>query len=107
LISYVLLGLGLATAALAALRPGAASGTWYLRPLLCILAALVVFSLGVDQMGLFITTALVIIVASLATPETRWLEVICVAFGLAAFSTILFINLLGLAIPAWPQFGGF
>jgi hypothetical protein len=70
-------------------------------------AALVVFFLGIDHLGLFVTTALVVVVASLATCESRLLEVSCVAFGLAVFSTVLFINLLGLTMPAWPQIGIF
>ena len=107
LISCVLLGLGFGTTALATLKPGAPPGAWYPRPLLSVVAALVVFFLGIDHLGLFVTTALVVVVASLATCESRLLEVFCVAFGLAVFSTVLFINLLGLTMPAWPQIGIF
>jgi putative tricarboxylic transport membrane protein len=105
LTSLLLLGFGLAILVMAACRPGQPMGVWYLRPLLAVLAGLFVFAFGVDQLGLFITTALLVIVASLATPESRWVEVLVIALGLAAFSTILFITLLGLAIPAWPQLG--
>lgn len=107
LVSFLLLGLGLAILVIAALRPGQPVGTWVLRPLVAIIAALFAFWLGVDQLGLFVTTALLVVVASLATPESRWAEVLVIAVGLAAFSTGLFITLLGLAIPAWPQFGAF
>jgi hypothetical protein len=107
LVSLVLLGLGCATLALATLKRGSPAGAWSLRPLISVVAALVVFSLGIDHLGLFLTTALVVVVASLATSDLRWLEALCVAFGLAVFSTVLFINLLGLTIPAWPQFGTF
>jgi putative tricarboxylic transport membrane protein len=107
LISSILLALGLAISAMAVFKSSKPAGAWYLRPLLSVLAALLVFWAGVDRLGLFVTTALVVIVASLATPESRWVEVLLVALGLAAFSNILFITLLGLAIPAWPQFGAF
>jgi putative tricarboxylic transport membrane protein len=105
LISYLLLALGIAIAAVAVAKPGEPTGAWSLRPLLAVVAALLVFSLGVDRLGLFVTTALVVVVSSLATQESRWLEVVLVALGLSAFSTVLFITLLGLAIPAWPRLG--
>jgi hypothetical protein len=107
LTSHVLLGLGCATVALATLKPGSLAGAWCPRPLMSVVAALVVFSIGIDRIGLFLTTALVVVLASLATPDSRWLEALCVAFGLAVFSTVLFINLIGLTIPAWPQIGTF
>jgi Tripartite tricarboxylate transporter TctB family len=107
LLSYVLLGLGCATVALATLKPGSPTGAWCPRPLISVVAALVVFSIGIDRLGLFLTTALVVMVASLATPDSRWLGALCIAFGLAVFATVLFINLLGLTIPAWPQIGTF
>jgi hypothetical protein len=105
LTSLLLLGFGLAIVVTSALRPGQPAGVWYLRPLTAVIAGLLVFGLGVDQLGLFVTTALLVVVASLATPESRWAEVLAIALGLAAFSTVLFITLLGLAIPAWPQVG--
>jgi hypothetical protein len=42
--------------------------------------------------------------ASVATPESRPLEVAAVALGLASFSTALFVRALGLPMPAWPAF---
>jgi hypothetical protein len=107
LTSYILLGLGFATAAQATLDPGSPTGSWHPRPLLSVVAALLVFSFGIDHLGLFVTTALLVVVASLASSDSRWLEVLCIAFGLAVFSTVLFTNLLGLTIPAWPQIGIF
>jgi hypothetical protein len=103
LISSILLFLGLGTIAVALARPGSATERWYLRPLVGILASLLVFAFGIERLGLFVTTMLVLVVASLATRESRWIEVLLVAVGLAAFSTSLFIWTLGLPIPAWPQ----
>ena len=103
LVSSLLLALGVATMVLAVARPGPAVERWYLRPLACILISLLVFAFGIERLGLFVTTALVVVVASLATRDSRWGEVLVVAMGLAAFSTALFIWLLGLTIPSWPQ----
>jgi len=104
LLSYLLLGLGILTCIVGAVKPGGATERWYLRPVLAVLAALVLFAYGIDGLGLFLTTVLVVILASVATPESRPIEVGIVALALAAFSTALFINALGLPIPAWPRF---
>ena len=103
LISAILLVLGVGTMAVAVLQPGSAAERWYLRPLVFVLAGLLVFAFGIEQLGLFVSIVLVLVVASLATRESRWIEVALVAVGLAAFSTALFIWMLGLPIPAWPQ----
>ena len=104
LLSYLLMGLGILTCIVGAVKPGGATERWYLRPVLAVLAALVLFAYGIDGLGLFLTTVLVVILASVATPESRPIEVGIVALALAAFSTALFINALGLPIPAWPRF---
>jgi len=77
LFSALLLVLGLSTVLTAFLRPGAGTERWYLRPLVGVLA-------------------------SLATRESRWIEVLMVGLGLAAFSTAVFVWMLALSIPAWP-----
>ena len=66
------------------------------------LGSLLVFALGIQRLGLFVTILLVVAVAALATPESRWREVVVMAVALAAFSTALFVRALGLPIPAWP-----
>jgi hypothetical protein len=103
LICYILIFLGLATIGLALARPETATERWYMRPLVGVSAGLLVFAFGIERIGLFVTTVLLVIVSSLATPESRWIEVIAVAVGLAAFSTALFVAALGLPIPSWPQ----
>ena len=75
---------------------------WYLRPLLLVLGALVVFSLTIDKLGLVLTIGAMVAVAALATPESRWKEAVISAVALAAFSAGLFVKALGLALPIWP-----
>ena len=102
LVSGILLAMGSATIVSAVLRPGVAAERWYLRPLAAVLLSLFAFAFGIERLGLFVTTALVVAVASLATAQSRLVEVVLVAFCLAAFSTALFVIALGLPIPAWP-----
>jgi hypothetical protein len=103
MLAYFLIAFGLLTLFLGMRNPEPPTERWYLRPLTAVLAALVVFALGIDALGLFATTALVVLVASVATPDSRPLEVVAIALGLAAFSTALFVKALSLPIPAWPQ----
>ena len=103
LVSYLLLFLGLGTVAVAVVRPGGPTDRWYLRPLVCVLAGVLGFALGIERLGLFLATVLLVVVASLGTRESRWIEVVIVAVGLGAFSTALFIFILGLPIPYLPQ----
>jgi ABC-type uncharacterized transport system permease subunit len=104
LLSYLLFGLGILTLALGVRNPATATERWYLRPLLAVTAAIVVFAYGIADLGLFVTTVLLVMAASVATPESRPLEVAAVALGLASFSTALFVRALGLPMPAWPAF---
>ena len=76
---------------------------WHLRPLGVVLGTLLVFALGIQRLGLFLTILLVVAVAALATPESRWREIVIMGVALAAFCTALFVRALGLPIPSWPQ----
>ena len=103
LVSYLLLFLGLGTLALAIAQPSGPTERWYLRPVAGVLAGVLGFALGIERLGLFLATVLLVVVASLGTRESRWIEVVIVAVGLGAFSTALFIFILGLPIPYLPQ----
>jgi hypothetical protein len=74
-----------------------------LRPLAAVLVGLLVFASGIERLGLFVSIVLLVVCASFATRESRWVEVLLVAFGLAGFSTALFVGALSLPISPWPQ----
>jgi hypothetical protein len=103
LLSGILLVLGLGTLLSAVIQPGERTGRWVLRPLAAVLMGLLIFALGIERLGLFAGIVLLVVCASFATRESRWIEVLLVAFGLAAFSTALFVGALSLPIPPWPQ----
>ena len=104
---YLLLAVGLWMTGRSLFVSGPPLERWYLRPLVFVLGAVLVFALGVEKLGLFVAIVIVAIVAALATPESRWKEVVVVALALAAFSTALFVFALGLQLAPWPQFTGF
>ena len=72
------------------------------RPLLFIPASQVVFALAIDELGIIIAGALMILVGGLASRESRWLEVVISAAVLVFFVWLIFVYALGLVIPVWP-----
>lgn len=80
---------------------GAAIARGQLRPQFFILLAIVLFGLLIERIGLAPTIFVVTLVASMASPEIRWKEAAALGIGAAIFSVLLFIKLLGQAMPAW------
>lgn len=74
---------------------------WHLRPLL-VLAAIVFFCLSIERLGLALALAGLVLIACAANKETTLREAILLAVGTAAFSSILFVKLLGLSLFIWP-----
>lgn len=100
---YALLLFGLIMVGRSFFTVGPPLERWHLRPLGVVLGSLLVFALGIQRLGLFATILLVVAVAALATPESRWREAVIMGVALAAFCTALFVRALGLPIPSWPQ----
>lgn len=87
---------------------GIIAGGWTLpviggRPIFLISLAVIVFATTIDRLGLFVASLLSVAIGACAPQEIRWKELPFVAFGLAAFCTILFGYLLKISMPVWPQ----
>lgn len=102
---WLLVALGLLIAGQSFARKGSSFGTWPWRPFIAVLAAIVVFGLAVERLGLAATAVLVTIIGSHAEKEVRHAEVAVVALALATSAGVLFIGLLDLPIPLWPRLG--
>jgi len=74
------------------------------KPLLIIVAAIAIFGILLERLGLFITVPILIIISSLAGDEFRWRGVIASAIILTLGSWAVFILGLKLTIPLWPRF---
>ncbi|MEO6410808.1 MAG: tripartite tricarboxylate transporter TctB family protein [Burkholderiaceae bacterium] len=74
------------------------------RPLIVIVAAIVVFAILLPRLGMFITIPVLIIMVSFAGDEFGWIGVIVSSVVLTAFSWLIFIKGLGLTIPLLPSF---
>jgi Tripartite tricarboxylate transporter TctB family len=72
-----------------------------IMPQLFILAAIVVFALTIERLGLALAVALVALTAAFASRDMRWLEAIALALGLAALCVLLFVHLLGQPFTVW------
>jgi Tripartite tricarboxylate transporter TctB family len=72
-----------------------------ITPQLFVLAAIVVFALTIERLGLAPAVLLVAITAALASRDMRWAEAIALGLGLAALCVFLFVHLLGQPFMVW------
>jgi|UPI000566218D hypothetical protein len=95
-----LMGLALVGKALWKQRPQAVSRL-YLRPLLALSASILAFAALIDEVGLIAACMACVLLAGLASAETRWRETILIAIGMTAFSALVFKQFLGLPFRLW------
>lgn len=79
-------------------------GPWPLKQGGIILGSVVLFGLLLPRLGMAATLPILIGVASLASGEFNWKEVLFNAVILTVGSWAVFIKGLGLTIPLWPTF---
>ena len=89
-----------------ATQDGDKIGAWPIKQLLLILFAVVLFGIALPRLGLVVCLPLLIGVASLASGEFRWKEVLVNSIILTVGSWAIFIKGLGLTIPVWPTVFG-
>jgi hypothetical protein len=100
-LNFAILAIGVATGVKAVATEGPPIERFQLRPILFIVAAIVVFGFLINAVGLALSAALMTIFAAYARRSVKVTETILLAAGLAVFSVILFIYVLGQAVPAW------
>ncbi len=100
-LSILLVVIGGAIAAAAFVTEGETVERLRLRPLLGVLAGGVAFALLIDTGGILLATAGAVGGAALADRTTRWGEAAILTVAVAAFSAIVFVELLALPIPLW------
>jgi len=74
------------------------------RPLLAILGAIGVFGVSIERLGLVVAVFLMVLVASLGSPEMTRRNLWIAALLLTAMTYLVFVRLLDLTIPIWPKF---
>ena len=96
-----LLGLSLIVPAL--VRNGEKFPRLHFRPMLVLLASIVVFALLLEPLGFVLASLVLIIVGGFADPDLRFTESVAVAIGLTVFSVVVFFYVLGLPLTLWPE----
>lgn len=81
---------------------GETLGAWSLRGSLFVLAAALAFAFSIRPLGFAVAGPCAIVLASLASRETRKVEIVVFALVMTAFCLLLFRMLLGLPIPVAP-----
>jgi hypothetical protein len=77
--------------------------SWKWRPTLVVLGSVVLFGVIVAQLGVAISTVILILAASAASREFRPREALVSGGFLAALSVAVFIVALHLQLPIWPE----
>ncbi len=75
-----------------------------LRPLVMITAAIVVFAVSIQTLGLVLATALITLIGGYASPRMRLLEMLAAAAVLSLLAIAIFVWGIGLPIPVLPDF---
>ena len=96
----IVIGVGVGVKALAV--EGPPIERFQVRPILFIVAAIVIFGFLIQAVGLALSAVLMTIFAAYARRGgVKVTETILLAAGLAVFSVVLFIYVLGQSVPAW------
>lgn len=102
IVAVLLVALG-ALVLLRALRAqGPAPQRPLLRPLLLVLGSVVAFGLGIETLGLVLSTVLLVLLSCAAQTGRSWVETCLLAIGLSLLGWLVFIEGLGLSFPVWP-----
>jgi putative tricarboxylic transport membrane protein len=76
---------------------------FYLRPIGVSLLAIVLFGVALQWLGLIAAVAVLVLVGAYAARDVRPLENLALAAVMIAFSVAVFVWLLGLPLPLWPN----
>jgi len=103
LVGALLAVLGAVIAARSLVIDGPPVPRFHARPLLMSLAAIALFGIVLSFLGLVAAVVVLVLVGAYATREVRPLEIVVLAVALAVFSVAVFVWLLGLPLPLWPN----
>jgi hypothetical protein len=100
-LNFLIIAIGVGVGVKALAVEGPPIERFQLRPILFIIAAIVIFGFLIQAVGLALSAVLMTFFAAYARRDVKVTETILLAAGLAVFSVILFIYALGQAVPAW------
>jgi hypothetical protein len=95
--------LGLTLTVPAFVTAGEAFPRLHMRPLLALLASILVFALALQPLGFVIALMLLVAIAGFADAQLRLTHTLALGAALTAFSVVIFHYLLRLPLPLWPE----
>ncbi|MGH6760951.1 MAG: tripartite tricarboxylate transporter TctB family protein [Phyllobacterium sp.] len=73
-----------------------------LRPLVILVVAIAGFAFAAERFGFVAASIWLLIIGSLADPESRWREILISTAVLTSLGALLFVYGLGVQMPIWP-----
>ena len=89
------------------LRSGEPVGKFYIREIVLILVAVLLFGLLMRNAGLVPAVLVLVLLSAYASPKFTWGPSLLLAIGLALFAVVVFVKLLGLPMPILGPWLGF
>jgi hypothetical protein len=100
-LSGIILGMGVILVCRAMVIKGPRVEAFQIRPIFFILSAVVVFAYTIAHIGLALSLFFMTMIAVQSRSDTRQLEMILLAVGLSIGGVIVFVYVLGQAMPPW------
>jgi hypothetical protein len=89
------------------LRPGEPVGKFYIKEIVLVLVAVLLFGLLMRNAGLVPAVLVLVLLSAYASPKFTWGASLLLAIGLAVFAVVVFVKLLGLPMPILGPWLGF
>jgi hypothetical protein len=89
------------------LRHGEPVGKFYIKEIVLILAAVLLFGFLMRKAGLVPAVLVLVLMSAYASPKFTWGASLLLAAGLAVFAVVVFVKLLGLPMPILGPWFGF
>jgi len=100
-LNVLILAIGVAIGLKALAIEGPGVEPFQVRPILFIVAAILIFGYLINVIGLALSAMLMTVFSACARRGVKMTETALLGAGLALFSVIVFVYVLGQAVPAW------
>lgn len=100
-LSGIILVLGVITGGRSLAVKGPRIEPFRIRPIFFVLAGVIVFAYLIEYIGLAISIFLMTLIAVQSRSDTRQMEMILLAAGLSIGAVVVFVYVLGQAMPPW------
>jgi hypothetical protein len=101
LLSILILAIGIVVGLRALTVEGPPVEPVQLRPIAFVVAAILIFGVLIEFVGLALTAVLLTLLAAFARRDVKLAETLLLGAGLAIFAVTVFVYLLGQPLPAW------